>query len=190
MAQKINRKFFFDQVRLRLFGGKLSASQTTGMAAILDEWEKNYAERDSRWLAYSLGTTFHETNQAMTAVEEGYYLGNAAKVKRFQKSLRYSPFYGRGLVQLTWERNYRMMGEQFNIDLIKKPEMALDADLTVKIMFFGMLHGSFTGKKFSDYFSSTKDNWVGARRIINGRDKDLLVANYAKVFYSAISFTV
>lgn len=38
----INRKFFFDSIRQRLFNGKLSTSQFEGIAAILDEWETNH----------------------------------------------------------------------------------------------------------------------------------------------------
>jgi hypothetical protein len=40
-----------------------------------------------------------------------------------------------------------------------------------RIMFYGMNVGTFSGRKFSDYFSKNadgtvaKDNWVGARAI-------------------------
>jgi hypothetical protein len=186
---RINRTFFFDQVKQRLFGGKLRGSQVAGMTAILDEWENNHAKKDDRWLAYSLGTAYHETNMSMQAVEEGYYLGNPARVERFQKTLRYYPFYGRGLVQLTWQKNYEKMGDVFKIDLELLPDEVLKLDLSVKIMFYGMEKGSFTGKKFADYFNATKEDWKGARRIINGTDKDFLIADISKKFYSAISYT-
>jgi len=38
--------------------------------------------------------------------------------------------------------------------------------------------------------NATKEDWEGARRIINGRDKKVLIASYAKKYYSAISYTV
>lgn len=57
----INRKFFFEHVRANLFAGRLTASQVSGMTFILDVWEAGHAAQDDRWLAYALGTAFHET---------------------------------------------------------------------------------------------------------------------------------
>jgi hypothetical protein len=59
----------------------------------------------------------------------------------------------------------------------------------IPIMFIGMKDGLFTGKKFADYFSPAKEDWVNARRIINGTDKAKLIAGHARKFYSAISYT-
>jgi hypothetical protein len=47
----------------------------------------------------------------------------------------------------------------------------------------------FTGKSLSDYFSRTNDDWVSARKIINGLDKAQAIALYGHHFYSAISYT-
>jgi putative chitinase len=55
-------------------------------------------------------------------------------------------------------------------------------------MFVGMNRGMFTGKKLSDYFSGTTEDWVNARRIINGTDRAALIAGYGRIFYSAISY--
>jgi putative chitinase len=52
-----------------------------------------------------------------------------------------------------------------------------------------MSEGIFTGKKFADYFSKTKEDWVQGRRIINGLDKAQLIADYAHRYYGAISHT-
>lgn len=59
----------------------------------------------------------------------------------------------------------------------------------IPIMFIGMKEGIFTGKKFADYFSPTKEDWVSARRIINGLDKANTIAGHAKKYYGAISYT-
>ena len=49
--------------------------------------------------------------------------------------------------------------------------------------------GLFTSKKFGDYFSTTKEDWVNARKIINGLDRAPQIADYGKRFYGAISYT-
>ena len=61
----INRKFFFDQVSLRLFDGRLAAKTRRSLNQILDYWEKNQAKDDDRWLAYALGTAHHETDRSL-----------------------------------------------------------------------------------------------------------------------------
>jgi hypothetical protein len=53
-------------------------------------------------------------------------------------------------------------------------------------MFVGMRDGDFTGKKLADYFSSSKDDPVNARRIINGTDRAETIAGYHRSFLSAI----
>ena len=53
----------------------------------------------------------------------------------------------------------------------------------------GMILGTFTGKKLGDYFKGVKQDWEGARRIINGTDKKALIASYAQKYYAAISYT-
>lgn len=51
------------------------------------------------------------------------------------------------------------------------------------------MKGTYTGKKLSDYFSPTKEEWVNARRIINGLDKANLIADYAREYYAALSYS-
>ena len=53
----------------------------------------------------------------------------------------------------------------------------------------GIETGFFTGKKFGDFFSKTKEDWINARRIINRLDKAPQIADYGKKFYCAISYT-
>jgi hypothetical protein len=49
-----------------------------------------------------------------------------------------------------------------------------------------MIAGSYTGRRLSHYINPTKEDWVGARRIINGTDKAGLIAGYARRFHQAI----
>jgi putative chitinase len=46
-------------------------------------------------------------------------------------------------------------------------------------MSYGMRNGSFTGKKLSDYINQNKCDYSNARRIINGVDRQALIAGYA-----------
>jgi hypothetical protein len=66
----INRQFFFDQVNLRLFDGKLPAKAKDSLNQILDYWEANQAGADERWLAYALGTAHHETDRTFGPIRE------------------------------------------------------------------------------------------------------------------------
>lgn len=185
---KINRKFFFETVRSRLFGGRLTQQQVDGMTAILDRWEEHHAKDDDRWLAYMLATAYHETDKKMWPIEE-YGKGKGKPYGKPDPETG-KVYYGRGLVQLTWKRNYERMSEILKVDLVNNPDLALDLDISVRIMFYGMINGTFTGKKLGDYFNESKEDWVQARRIINALDKANLIADHAKKFYSAISYTI
>lgn len=188
----IDRKKFFDVVRAKLFGGTLAQGQVDGMNAILDEWEHR-GLIDLRWLAYMLATALHETNATMQAVVEAYWLSEAWR----KTHLRYWPFYGRGLVQLTWEINYAKMtkalqGQFPGIDLVANPDEALRMDVAVAVIFEGMLRaetgvGDFTGRSLEMFFNETTDKPTDARTIINGTDKAPLIADYHYDFLRALT---
>jgi putative chitinase len=182
----INRTFFFDEAKLSLFDGKMSKKQVEGLNVILDEWEKTHAKKDDRWLAYALGTTHHETGRTMQPIHEwgtkkyftemydppptGLRPKVAAQLGNTQKGD--GPlFAGRGFVQLTGRGNYTNWKKKLGVDLVGNPDLAMDAKVAVRIMFEGMEEGSFTGKKFGDYFNKTTEDWKNARRIINALNR-------------------
>ncbi|HEY0048051.1 MAG TPA: hypothetical protein VGB68_02115 [Pyrinomonadaceae bacterium] len=191
---KINRKFFFEHVRNSLFGKSLTQKQVDGMTAILDEWEAKHTKKDDRWLAYMMATVYHETDQKFQGIEE---YGPDSYFKKYdgRKDLGNTEpgdglrFKGRGFVQITGRLNYTKFSKILGIDLVDNPKLALDLENCVKILFYGMTNGTFTGRKLSDYFSATAEEWVNARRIINRLDKANLIADEAKKFYAAISYT-
>jgi putative chitinase len=69
---------------------------------------------------------------------------------------KYPPYYGRGLVQLTWYYNYKKMSSKVGVDLYNNPDLALELNYAIPIMFIGMKEGFFTGKKFADYFNQRR----------------------------------
>lgn len=179
----IDKKKFFASIRTSLFSGKLTISQVKGMLTIINEWEARKLNNIC-WLAYMLATTFHETARTMQPIEE-YGQGHGKTYSKLDYTTGHR-YYGRGFVQLTWKINYEAMGKLLGVDLVHHPDLALKTDIATKILFEGMIRGSFTGRKLSDYFYTTRCDWVNARRIINGTDKAQMVAGYAVGFYKAL----
>ena len=127
--------------------------------------------------AYVLATAAWETNHTFEPVREAYWVKDAEAWRK--KNLRYYPWYGRGLVQLTWEDNYRRAGKAIGVDLIKNRDAALEPGNAVKILVKGMIEGWFTGKKLSDYITLKRSEFIAARAIINGKDKAQEIAALA-----------
>lgn len=172
----INRTTFYAYARKAPFGGRLTPQQQDGLEKVLDYWETHHADNDIRWLAYALATDFHETAHTMQPIEEK---GGT----KYLKGKPYYPWYGRGLVQITWEKNYKKYG-------LTKPEDALQWDKALYVMFHGMINGTFTGKKLSHYFNATTEDPRGARKIINGTDKAGLIADYYTNFLGALKAAI
>jgi hypothetical protein len=203
----INRKFFFDHIREALFPDGLEQHQVDGIEAILDAWEPAHAGDDDRWLAYILATAYHESAHTMQPVRETLAHSDAQAVARLDNAwhsgkLSYvkqpywrpdsagKSWFGRGLVQITFQKNYAALGKAIGEpNLGTDPDLALEMDVALKIMFTGMYDGLFTGKKLKDYFNKSEEDWVEARRIVNGLDRATLIAGYGKTFYAALSYT-
>ncbi|TCL76162.1 hypothetical protein [Rhizobium sp. BK251] len=212
---KINRTFFLSHLDDTLYKNGLKPSQVSGHNAILDEWERTMADEDDRWLAYMLATVYHETDRKIQPIEENlnysaqgllntfrdYFtptqavayarqperIANRAYANRLGNGDESSgdgwKFRGRGFVQITGRTNYRKYGIE------NDPGAALDPAKATHILFDGMTHGRFTGKKLEDYFHGEEADWVNARRIINRLDRAEDIARYAKAYYAALSYT-
>jgi len=127
-------------------------------------------------IAYVIATAEWETNHTCRPVREAYWLSEDWR----KKHLRYYPYYGRGYVQLTWETNYKKFGKLLGIDLVNNPDRALEPEHAVKILVIGMRDGLFTGMSLDDCTDSEGTvDYVKARRIINGTDKDEVIASMA-----------
>lgn len=185
----INRDFFFTTIRhhttVERLHNVLRQSQVDGYETILYAWEQDANLTDHRWLAYMLATVYHETAATIQPVEE--YGKGRGKPYGIADPRTGKTYYGRGYVQLTWHDNYKKFEELLGLPLLSQPELACKPDVACDILFHGMMHGSFTGKKLSDYFSGNKSDPRNARRIINGTDRADQIAIYYRVFLNAIS---
>jgi putative chitinase len=204
----INRKIYFDLVRESLFSGSLSQNQVSGQNYILDEAEMiaashlDWVVRDMRFLAYSLATTFHETDKKMLPISE-YGKGEGKPYGRTDPETG-QKHYGRGYVQLTWRDNYSKATKRLGLsktpdDLEWHPDKALIPTIAADIMFQGMTEGWFrAGHTLPRYFDEDTDDPYNAREIINGDKKRVpdwsngvsignLIAGYHRKFLTALT---
>ncbi len=128
--------------------------------------------------AYVLATAYWETARTMEPVREAFWLSENWR----KKNLRYYPWYGRGFVQLTWERNYHKAAVKLGIDLTTDPDKVMEPEIAAEILVLGMRDGWFTGKKLGDYITRKGSNYRGARRIVNGTDKAAAIAEIAREY--------
>jgi hypothetical protein len=141
-------------------------SQWDGFERITREFYKQNL-KDLRQLAYILATAMWETASTMRPITE--YGGDA-----YLRAKKYWPFVGRGYVQLTWDFNYAKYGIKDN------PERALEPEFAAFVIVDGMKNGTFTGKYLELYFNDKVDSPYEARRIVNGLDKAIEIAEYHK----------
>jgi putative chitinase len=179
-------------------GVKLNEPRISGLLALLDfvavdNWTQ------LRQVAYFLATVAHETAWTLRPVRER----RASKARQpalWAQQERYWPsgFYGRGYVQLTWERNYErasrgLAGRTYTIghgevtlgtrSLVDYPDLLLEPPISYDVAALGMRLGWFTGKKLGDYVREGEPpDYVGARRVVNGQDRAREIAAHAQGF--------
>ncbi len=199
----IDRRIFFAQIRQAPFAGSLSKRQVEGTQIVLDTIEQRLADGNDGARAYILATAFHETASTMQPVRETLAASDDAAIAILDRAFNAgrlpqvkTPYWrrdgdgkswlGRGLVQLTHKRNYVALSGLTGIDLAADPTLALDPQVSAVILVEGMRQGAFTGRRLGDYFGPSKTDFVGARAIINGRDRAQTIAGHARAFSSAL----
>ncbi len=126
-------------------------------------------------IAYVLATADWETAHTLMPVEEAYWMDQS-----YRDGLHYAPYYGRGLVQLTWEENYGKYEELMGVPLVADPALALDYDYALFILVHGFIYGTFTGACITDYINEDGTDYINARRCINGTDAAAEIAAIAE----------
>jgi len=182
---RIDRPTLFANLRA-LHRGRLSLAQVESYEAILDAAVADGVE-DPRHLAYILATTRGEVGSTMQPVRE---VGRGKGRAYGKPAPNGQIYYGRGFVQLTWQRNYRAMGDLLGLELVSSPDLALDAKIAAQIVVKGMKRGMFTGKALSTYITGDRCDFLNARRIINGMDRASEFARHAANYLKAINGAV
>lgn len=198
---------FYDWLRENdMLGPKINDDEFEGCDRIIKACAKD--RWGISWVAYALGTAYHEVNGTMQPIKE---IGGPAYFTRMYDIRGSRPakarelgnlqpgdgakFAGRGYVQLTGRTNYdratkklRAMG--FSVDLVADPERAKDPEIAAAVLVAGMREGWFTGRDIADDLPAAGParaaQFVASRDIINGRDKDTLIAEYAMDFQTAL----
>jgi putative chitinase len=175
---------FFASVRQSF--GALEQSQVAGFERLLQAY--GVARWPLAFAAYGLATAWRETAKKMQPVREAYWLSEEWR----KANLKYYPWYGRGDVQLTWQRNYARADEELGLGgaMVADPDVALRPDVSARVMVHGMEAGWFSGKRLLDYLPLSGragfDAYKQARRIINGTDAWEEIAKNAQQFEAAL----
>jgi len=144
---------------------KTQAKQAENLALILKECAAHGVAMPEQ-VAYIVGTAWHESR--LLCIAE-FRAKPETKVRAMQDRYWGSGFYGRGFVQLTWQRNYKKFGDLLGVDLVSNPDKVLEPEIGAKILVRGMRDGLFTGVGLARYFKEGQPpEWLNARRIVNG----------------------
>ncbi len=182
---KFESAVFFRTLREEGLFSRLSQSQVDGINAKITAFKQ--AKFPLSWAAYAMATSYHETGKRMQPVKEG--LGVSEEYRR--KNFRYYPYYGRGDVQLTWKENYERADRELGLQgkLLENLDLALDPDISAKILVEGMKEGWFSkGRTLAKQLPNnegTIEEFTDARRMINLMDKATSIAGYAMKFQQA-----
>ncbi len=160
-----------------VFGGKITPQQFAGTEALI---RIGAGRLPLAWMAYVLGTAYHESGHVMVAIRErGSGDGPDADpwddylekydTGRLAAILGNTPeadgdgvlYAGRGPVQITGLKNYLVATERLRAlgillpteSLVETPDLALDITVGAAICVFGMLEGWFTQKRLNTYIN-------------------------------------
>ena len=183
-----NREYFFHNYRN--YFGKINQSQVDGLEFLLSKFD-NETQFSNEQIAYMLASVKHETDHTFQPIEErgGYnyfkYLIGKLGIRSLAEANKYK---GRGFIQATGRTNYEKYSLILGIDFITNPELVREPENAYKIMIYGFVNGTFTGKKITDYINENECDFYNARRCINGLDKAVLISGYADKIYNCLKY--
>jgi len=145
--------------------------------------------------AYLAATVMHETADTFAAFKEVRQVATDTDRRKRVRALqdRYwgTGYYGRGPVQLTWQRNYAWAENVTGRPLLNEPDLLLtDLPLGYEVIVKGMCSGAYTGKSLNHYINARGVDYINARRIVNGTDKAKEIAALAAKFFCVFTASV
>jgi hypothetical protein len=169
----------------------LTLPQFRSLQRFLLLWDKHPEFADDRWIAYALATLLYETGGLRFSTEVG---SEEALEKRYggKRSLgNVNPgdgyrYRGRGLLQLTGRSNYQVYGRRIGVDLEQFPDLLLNPEVSARVAFV-FLFPSVEGNRLKRYFNDNAEDWINARRPVNGGTMAAdRVAASAKIFQACL----
>ena len=157
-------------------------------------------------LAYLLATAKAESDYSLERWEADYLCGEAGvkyKNKPCKSALDYYcsttggkqnycknkpkdknglPYFGRGLIQITWKENYEKYGEKIGVDLVKNPEKIFIQKNSYYVSVAYLKDKKGQSKK-SAFDWADENNLTMARKSVNGGTRDIEKVNKAYVFW-------
>jgi putative chitinase len=166
--------------------GRPNQAQSESIAQIIMSF-MIYGDRDLNKLSYILSTAWHESKLQLVKEKRGT---PGSDLHKLQEKYWDSGFYGRGFVQLTHRDNYAKLGKLLNIDLVNNPDLALDRRYAADIIVLGMMQGLFTGVSLRNYISPSHQDYVSARKVVNGLDRAQLIADYTTKLNNSLEYQI
>ena len=182
-----NRELFFHNYGN--YFGKLNQSQVDGLEFLLSKFDnENFTPEQ---VAYMLSTVKHETAHTFQPIQEKgswWYFRYLIGKLGIRNLIEANKYKGRGYVQITGRTNYEKFSLILQDDFITNPLRVMLPEIAFKIMIYGFVNGSFTGKKLTDYINENECDFYNARRIINGLDKASLIQGYAEKIREGLKY--
>ena len=182
----MNKAKFYETIRDKI---NLTTQNVFGFEMHLDYAHRRQVKLQK--LKYILATSYWETGGLMTPVVEAHWLSENWR----KRNLRYYPWHGRGLIQTTWEDNYKKVDDMLVLKgkLMEHPELLLNWQYALPALFIGMETGLYTKKKLDDFIDDKDESdaedrreMINARRIVNGTDKAAKIAELGLLFEKAL----
>lgn len=185
-----NWDIFFKNLQAE-FKQTLTAAQKLSIKNVIDYFYLT-GNTNTAYLLYILATNKWETmHKWVPVIEKKASPTKQPQVWKWQKRYWLTNFMGRGKTQITWKDNYAeftpIVNKQLKkyypakpfVDLVNKPDEALDDIVSTIIMVEGMIQGLFRFDKvakkvykLSDFYNPTTDTFdaINARKVVNTID--------------------
>ena len=199
---KVDRKALWNLYH-KYFDAYGATTQKTvdALNAILDRFETETRLTNIAQFAYVLATAFHESGingNHFVPVKEGRER-TGAKGRRNQDRYWFTGFYGRGLIQTTWEEKYLALGKMLGVGdmFVKNPDQLLEIGWAYQALVAGMVSGIYrkdekgrhTLRRHLKSDDASTAGYIEAREIVNGDKKKngALIGGYAQHFETILN---